>query len=131
MLISSIRDAKPGHCDVSHLARSHSPNFPFWENQTPDPALRDLRFDLPSSALGYCSRASTSVPRKLAHAAFAPSTTDAVQNAQRRAWIGISLRHSGHLRVVGSTGTGSLLVRATKVLIGSTTRKYTAAATIT
>jgi len=35
MLISSIRDAKPGYCDVSHLAGSHSRNFPFWEIRRP------------------------------------------------------------------------------------------------
>src|ERR1035438_2657755 len=50
---------------------------------------------------------------------------------QRRASIGISLRHSGHFLVVGSAGAGSLRDRAIRALIGVTTKKYTAAATRT
>src|SRR5579872_4230365 len=45
-----------------------------------------------------------------------------VQNAQRRAAIGISLRHSGHLRVVGSAG-GSRRDLAIKAFTGTTTKK--------
>ena len=41
------------------------------------------------------------------YAAALPPTTD-VQNAQRVAAIGISLRHSGHFLVVGSAGAGAL-----------------------
>ena len=43
-----------------------------------------------------------------------------VQKAQRFAWIGISLRHSGHFFVVGSAG-GSLREREMSALTGSTT----------
>src|SRR5579872_4384502 len=42
--------------------------------------------------------------------------------------MGISLRHSGHFLVVGSAGGGSLRMRAINQLIGTTTKKYTAAA---
>src|ERR1700682_5362013 len=49
--------------------------------------------------------------------------TGSEQWLQRRASIGISLRHSGHFLVVGSAGTGSLRVRATRALIGVTTKK--------
>src|SRR5207249_3648006 len=51
-----------------------------------------------------------------------------VQKAQRRASMGISLRHSGHFLVVGSIG-GCLRARETSALTGVTTKKYTAAAT--
>jgi hypothetical protein len=50
-----------------------------------------------------------------------------VQNAQRLAATGISLRHSGHGRTVSSTG-GSVLRRAISVFTGLTTKKNTAAA---
>src|SRR4051812_6411648 len=43
--------------------------------------------------------------------------------------MGISLRHSGHFFVVGSGVAGALRNLCTSVLIGSTTKKYTAAAT--
>ena len=46
-----------------------------------------------------------------------------VQNAQRRASIGISLRHSLHFLVVGSAGTGALRIRATRALMGVTMKK--------
>src|SRR6476660_5840429 len=52
-----------------------------------------------------------------------------VQKPQRRASIGISLRHSGHFLVVGSAGAGALRMRAINALIGVTTKKYTAPAT--
>src|SRR5437016_290933 len=52
-----------------------------------------------------------------------------VQNPQRRASMGISLRHSGHFLVVGSAGAGALRIRAIKALTGLTTKKYTAPAT--
>src|SRR5580693_7901988 len=55
--------------------------------------------------------------------------TGCAQKAQRRASMGISLRHSGHFFVVGSAGAGSLRMRATRALMGVTTKKYTAAAT--
>src|ERR1700735_5204379 len=57
--------------------------------------------------------------------------TGSVQWLQRRASMGISLRHSGHFLVVGSAGAGALRMRAIKALIGVTTKKYTAAATRT
>ena len=41
--------------------------------------------------------------------------------------MGISLKHSGHFFVVGSTG-GSLWIRDIKRFIGKTTKKYTAVA---
>ena len=50
------------------------------------------------------------------------------QCEQRRAPIGISLRHSGHSLVVGSS---PLARRAATAFIGTTTTKYTAAATST
>src|SRR5512135_1052346 len=53
----------------------------------------------------------------------------AVQKAQRRAPIGISLKHSEHFRVVGSAG-GSFRALAIRALIGSTTKKYMAPAMI-
>src|SRR4030042_1141442 len=46
-----------------------------------------------------------------------------VQNAQRLASIGITLKHSEHFLVVGSTGF-CLLVKATNLFIGNTTKKY-------
>src|SRR6185369_6884676 len=54
--------------------------------------------------------------------------TICVQCAQRRASIGISLKHSPHFFVVGSAGAGAFRIRATKALTGVTTKKYTAAA---
>src|ERR1700730_249447 len=56
--------------------------------------------------------------------------TGDVQNAQRCAAMGITLRHSGHLRVVGSPG-GSWRNRAINRLSGRTTKKKTAMATST
>ena len=50
-----------------------------------------------------------------------------MQNAQRRAALGISLRHSGHGRTVSSTG-GSVFRRAISMFTGFTTKKKTAAA---
>src|ERR1051326_3157870 len=55
-------------------------------------------------------------------------TKGEVQNAQRRAAIGTSLRHSGHFFVVGSGATSPRRIRARIVFIGSTIKKYTAAA---
>jgi hypothetical protein len=46
-----------------------------------------------------------------------------VQNAQRLAAIGTSLKHSGHFRVVGSGGASPRRIRAVKALTGSTTKK--------
>jgi hypothetical protein len=51
-----------------------------------------------------------------------------VQKAQRRAATGTSLRHSGHFLVVGSEATSPRRIRAGIVFIGSTMKKYTAAA---
>ena len=51
----------------------------------------------------------------------AATQTAAQQWAQRRAAMGISLRHSGHFLVVGSAG-GSWCTRAIRALIGSTTK---------
>ena len=45
------------------------------------------------------------------------------QKAQRRASMGISLRHSGHFFVVGSAGAAALRVRAMRALMGVTTKK--------
>src|SRR6202521_3160140 len=56
--------------------------------------------------------------------------TGEVQNAQRCAAIGITLRHSGHFRVLGSPG-GSWRNRAINRLSGRTTKKKTAMATST
>jgi hypothetical protein len=56
-------------------------------------------------------------------------TSGCEQCEQRRASSGISLKHSGHFFVVGSAGTSDLCIRARRALTGSTTKKYTAAAT--
>ena len=53
-----------------------------------------------------------------------------MQNAHRRASIGISLRHSGHFFVVGSAG-GSLRARCISAFTGLTTKKKTATAIAT
>src|SRR3954454_24114699 len=58
----------------------------------------------------------------------AASVSGEVQKAQRRAAIGTSLRHSGHFLVVGSGATSPRRIRARMVFIGSTMKKYTAAA---
>ena len=50
-------------------------------------------------------------------------TSGEVQNAQRRAAIATSLRHSGHFFVVGSGGTSPRRMRATRWFTGSTTKK--------
>ncbi len=63
-----------------------------------------------------------------AYSAAAPIC--AVQNAHRRASRGISLRHSGHCRVVSSTG-GSVFRRAISAFTGRTTTKKTVAAIVT
>ena len=56
------------------------------------------------------------------------SVSEEVQKAQRRAAIGISLRQSGHFLVVGSGAASPRRIRARSVFIGSTMKKYTAAA---
>src|SRR6478672_8220347 len=56
------------------------------------------------------------------------SAKDVVQKAHRRAAIGTSLRHSGHFLVVGSGAASPRRIRAISVFIGSTMKKYTAAA---
>src|ERR1039458_1991327 len=53
--------------------------------------------------------------------------TGCAQCAQRRASMGISLRHSGHFLVVGSGG-GSFREREMIAFTGTTMKKYTAAA---
>ncbi len=52
-------------------------------------------------------------------------STGEVQNEQRCAAMGMTLRHSGHARVVASTG---LALRACMRLYGTTKKKYTPAA---
>jgi hypothetical protein len=52
-----------------------------------------------------------------------------VQKAHRFAFIAISLTHSGHFLVVGSSGA-SLFDLTMSALIGRTTKKYIAQATI-
>ena len=49
--------------------------------------------------------------------------TGCVQCAQRRASMGISLKHSGHFLVVGSGGLSPRFMRATSVFTGKTTKK--------
>ena len=51
--------------------------------------------------------------------------TSAVQAGQRRAFVGISVRHSGHSRWVASSEP---CMRSVIALIGLTTKKKTAAA---
>ena len=53
-----------------------------------------------------------------------------MQNLQRLAALGITLRHSGHLRVAASSVSLLRLKRSVKWLIGLTTKKKTTAATI-
>ena len=62
-------------------------------------------------------------PSVLAEVQAACAMTGCEQCAQRRASMGISLRHSGHFLVVGSTGAGALRIRATSRLTGVTTKK--------
>jgi hypothetical protein len=52
-----------------------------------------------------------------------------VQNEQRRASMGISLRHSGHLRVLGS-GVRPLRMREVSALAGLTTNTNRAIAEV-
>src|SRR5262249_49114398 len=59
-----------------------------------------------------------------------PQLSKVVQNAQRRASSGISLRHSGHFLIVGS-GAGSRRARWMSAFAGTTTKKKTAAAIVT
>jgi hypothetical protein len=49
-------------------------------------------------------------------------TTEA-QNAQRRAAMGISLRHSGHFLLVGSAGIALRAARAFQAFIGAIIKK--------
>src|SRR5215467_4379791 len=60
--------------------------------------------------------------------ALADSSAD-VQNAQRLAAMGISLRHSGHFLLVGSARASLRAARAFHAFIEATMKKYTAAAT--
>src|SRR6185312_16335522 len=53
-----------------------------------------------------------------------------VQWAQRRASMGISLRHSLHFLLVGSAGAGAFAILAIRAFSGVITRKYTTAAMI-
>ena len=63
-------------------------------------------------------------------AAYAARTSE-VQNAQRRAAAGMSLRHSGHGRVSGSgSSVGSKFSRRNKAVSGTTTAKKTTVAMI-
>ena len=50
-------------------------------------------------------------------------SSDWVQNAQRRAAIGTSLKHSGHFFVVGSAGASPRRRRAMIAFIGAMTKK--------
>src|SRR6266508_4449553 len=58
-----------------------------------------------------------------------PAGTSIAQKAQRRAAIGISLRHSGHLRVLGS-GDWRRRMREVSTFTGLTTKKNRAKATV-
>ena len=51
------------------------------------------------------------------------SANGCAQNAQRRAAIGTSLRHSGHFFVVGSAGASPLRRLAASAFMGATTKK--------
>src|SRR5690242_13947890 len=77
--------------------------------------------------------APTSSRRRFYYRPVAPEAPDrvAVQKAQRRAAMGISLRHSGHFFVVGSGGASPLFRRAVQAFIGATINRYTAIAIIT
>ena len=69
------------------------------------------------------ARGDTSMPRYRARRPAAATSSDCVQNAQRRAAMGTSLRHSGHFFVVGSAGASPLRRRSITAFIGSTTKK--------
>jgi hypothetical protein len=58
----------------------------------------------------------------------APAPIGFAQCAQRRAAMGITLRHFGHSLVVGSGGASPRRMRAMRAFIGRMTKKYTAAA---
>jgi hypothetical protein len=82
-------------------------------------------------SLGICSGrgAVDRAPLRFSYAAVDGSST-VVQNGQRRAPSGMSLKHSGHVRVVGSASGAGLRVRAVNAFIGFTTTKKIAAATV-
>jgi hypothetical protein len=89
--------------------------------------LRDLGFDITSVVEADKNRrADFDVPSQ-AQIRQALAKVD-VQNLQRAACNGMSLKHSEHFRVVGS---GSFFTDAISLLTGSTTRKYTDADAIT
>src|SRR4051794_30398806 len=78
-------------------------------------------------------RPSSGWPASFELASFAlyrgvASVKDVVQKAHRRAAMGTSLRHSGHFLVVGSGAASPRRIRARSVFMGSTIKKYTAAA---
>src|SRR5579863_8075265 len=60
-------------------------------------------------------------PSRIGYAAL--HSTGCVQCMQRRASMGISLRHSGHFLVVGSGGRSPRFIRATSAFTGVTTKK--------
>ena len=93
-------------------------NFARWGWIIFETATHGLRHGLYSVA---ASRLGTLGLLRFAYAALL--TCGWAQWAQRRASMGISLRHSVHFFVVGSAGAGSLRMRATSALTGVTTKK--------
>src|SRR5690349_16561832 len=86
-------------------------------------------FFVPSaSRRGACDRRSGQPPRNGVPQRVVASVSGEVQKAQRRAAIATSLRHSGHFLLVGSGAASPRRIRARSVFIGSTMKKYTAAA---
>jgi hypothetical protein len=79
--------------------------------------------DLPCSGITPVRLCHTPIYSRSSYA----GGTSEPQNLQRRASKGISLRHSGHFRVVGSAG-GSFRDRAMRALTGFTTKKNKTAA---
>ena len=75
-------------------------------------------------AVAAASRRVSANPRPyLTTAGPAGAGSGDVQNAQRFAAIGTSLRHSGHFFVVGSGGASPRLRRAMSAFTGVTTKK--------
>src|SRR5205814_7066438 len=75
----------------------------------------------------WSDRVAVSFSRTSASRQAVAAPISEVQNAQRRAGTGTSLRHSGHCLVCSSTG-GSVFLRTSNAFTGLTTRKKITAA---
>ncbi len=96
---------------------------------TPEPPLRVTRWCLWCYfRIGTAEESAVPAPRAFPEHVehengTSPHTRADVQNAQRRAAMGTSLRHSGHFFVVGSGGASPRFLLATIALRGTTIKK--------